>query len=264
MLSIVIPFYNEEKRLESGKKLIAGIKSILSFFEAELAPAGVYPVLRYGAGGTSSKDPLEFVLVDDGSLDNTATILNKIKGSFSGTSVKVLSYLPNRGKGYAVKQGVLNCKGDKIIVMDADFSVDITEIPGFVKELDFYDVIVGSKKHLLTQTRKKQKVPRRILGKGYTLITNCLLELDFTDITCGFKAFRSDAGKNIFRRQLIDRWAYDSETLFIAKKLKYSVKELPVSWYHVEGSRVNPVIDTGKSFKDLLRILFNNYHGKYD
>ena len=242
MLSIVIPFYNEEKRLESGTKLAGSVESIISIFTG----------------------PLEFVLVDDGSTDNTVTILNRVKKSLNTTSIKVLSYLPNRGKGYAVKQGVLNCGGDKIIVMDADFSVDIAEIPGFVQELDSYDVVVGSKKHLLTQTLKKQKIPRRILGKGYTLITNYLLGLDFTDITCGFKAFRSDAAKDIFKRQRIGRWAYDSETLFIAKKLNYSVKELPVSWYHVEGSRVNPLIDTGKSFKDLIRILFNNYHGKYN
>ncbi len=242
MLSIVIPYYNEEKRLDSGEKLIDGVKSILTIF----------------------KNPLEFILVDDGSLDNTAIILNRVRESLNDVSMKVVSYLPNRGKGYAVKQGVLNCKGDKIIVMDADFSIDIAEIPRFVQELDSYDVVVGSKKHLLTQTRKKQKVPRRILGKGYTSITNHLLGLNLTDITCGFKAFQSEAGKNIFKRQRIDRWAYDSETLFIAKKLNYSLKELPVSWYHVEGSRVNPIADTGKSFKDLIRILFNNYHGKYN
>jgi len=242
ILSIVIPFYNEEKRLESGKKLIDGIKSIRSSF----------------------KDPLEFMLVNDGSLDNTVLVLNKVRKALKNIPISVISYLPNRGKGYAVKQGVLKCSGGKIIVMDADLSVDITEIPKFVKELDFCDVIIGSKKHLLTQTRKKQKVPRRILGKGYTLITNYLLGLNFTDITCGFKAFRSEAAKSIFRRQSIDRWAYDSESLFIAKKMNYSTKELPVSWRHIEGSRVNPLTDTGKSFKDLITILFNNYHGKYN
>lgn len=242
ILSIVIPFYNEEKRLNHGKNLIENITYICS----------------------SLKHSVEFVLVDDGSLDNTVKILDKVKETLNKNHISIVKYAPNRGKGYAVKQGVLNCKGKKIITMDADFSIDITEIPRFMEILDSYDVAVGSKKHMLTKTRKKQKIPRRILGKGYTLITNWFMGLNFTDITCGFKAFKSDAAKNIFSRQSINRWAYDSETLFVAKKLKYSIKELPVSWYHVEGSKVNPITDTGKSFRDLLIILLNNYRGKYN
>ena len=119
MISVVIPFYNEEQRLDSGVKLIEGIKSILSFFETELS---AYP-----------KDYLEFVLVDDGSLDNTATILNRVKESLSNTSIKVLSYLPNRGKGYALRQGMKAAHGDYCLIMDADMSTPLNTFCDFEK-----------------------------------------------------------------------------------------------------------------------------------
>ena len=250
MISVVIPFYNEEQRLDSGVKLIEGIKSILSFFETELS---AYP-----------KDYLEFVLVDDGSLDNTATILNRVKESLSNIPIRVLSYLPNRGKGYAVKQGVLNCNGDKIIVMDADFSVDLVEIPKFVKELDSYDLVIGSKNLLQKHPNNFKGFIRRCLGKGHTLIANTLLGIKFTDITCGFKAYRGQQARKMFKKQIINRWSYESESLFIAKKLGYAVKEFSVKWSHMEGSKVNPLIDAYRSIRDLLIIRLNDQLGKYD
>lgn len=250
MLSVVIPFYNEEKRLDSGKKLIDGIESILSLFKTESAP--------------SSDDTVEFVLVDDGSLDNTVTILNRVKESLNDTSIKVLSYLPNRGKGYAVRQGVLNCNGDKIIVMDADFSIDITEIPRFDRELDSYDIVIGSKNLVQSHTDNLKGILRRYLGKSHTFITNAFLGIKFTDITCGFKAYRCQQAKKMFRMQLINRWSYESESLFVAKKLGYSVKEFSVKWSHIEGSKVNTLIDAGRSIRDLVIIRLNDQLGKYD
>jgi len=242
MISIVIPFYNEEKRLESGKILDNAIKKLVSEFQTKL----------------------EFILVDDGSTDGTVKLLNIAKKKNNKTLVEIIGYIPNKGKGYAVKCGVLKSKGSKIIIMDADFSIDLNETKTFVKQLNKFDIVIGTKKHFLTQTMKKQSQPRRILGKGYTFITNFILGLRFTDITCGFKAFRAGVGKNIFKRQLINRWAYDSETLYISKKFGYSVLELPVSWYHYEGSKVNPLMDAGRSFRDLITIIYNNKTCKYD
>ena len=242
MISIVIPFYNEEKRLESGKVLDVSIKKLVSEF----------------------KTKLEFILVDDGSTDGTVKLLNIVKKKNNKTLVEIISYIPNKGKGYAVKCGVLKSKGSKIIIMDADFSIDLDETKTFVKQLNKFDVVIGSKKHFLAQTMKKQSQPRRILGKCFTLVTNMMLGLNYTDITCGFKGFKSPVGKKLFGMQSINRWAFDSEILFIAKKLCYTTKELPVVWKHVDGSSISPLKDTWRSFRDLVRILLNNFFGKYD
>lgn len=239
-LSIVVPCYNEEKRAEPAlSKSIDYLKSNI-------------------------KEPFEIVFVDDGSIDGTRAFLSAVKDKYSDIPIEVLSYSPNRGKGRAVKVGVLKSRGEKIIVTDADFSVDLGETVKFVKLLDEYDVIVGSKKHLLTTTLTHQKGPRRILGKGFTLLTDLVLGLNFTDITCGFKGFNAKAGKDIFERQRLDRWAYDAETLFLAKRCNYKTFEVPVKWYHVEGSKVSPLTDTFGSFKDLVLILFNYCRGKYN
>ncbi len=239
-LSIVIPCYNEKKRAEPAlSKSIDYLKS-------------------------NVKEPFEIIFVDDGSIDGTREFLFSIKERYKDIPIEVFSYSRNRGKGHAVKIGVLGAKGEKMIVTDADFSVDLNEAIKFIKLLDEYDVVVGSKKHFLTTTLNHQKGPRRILGKGFTLLTNLMLGLNFTDITCGFKGFRVKAGKDIFRRQRLDRWAYDAETLFLAKRLKYKAIEVPVKWYHVEGSKVSPLGDTFKSLKDLMLILFNYCRGKYN
>ena len=242
MLSVVIPFYNEEKRMKSESRMTTAIDYMLK----EL------------------KDPFELVLANDGSTDNTINLLEDLKNQYSDIPIQIVSYSQNQGKGHAVKLGVLASKGGKIIVMDADISIDLAEMHKFIKELDEYDIVIGSKKHFLTQTKKSQNAPRRILGKGYTLITNIFLGLNFTDITCGFKGFKANAAKSVFEKQRINRFAYDSETLFLAKKLGFSIKELPVSWYHIEGSTVSTIIDTWRSLRDLFLILFNYYYGNYN
>jgi len=239
-LSIVVPCYNEEKRAEPA------LSRSIDYLKSNI------------------KEPFEIVFVDDGSIDGTRVFLGAVKERHRDIPIEVLGYSRNHGKGYAVKIGVLNAKGEKIIVTDADFSVDLDETIKFIKLLDEYDVVVGSKKHLLTTTLNHQKGPRRILGKGFTLLTNLMLGLNFTDITCGFKGFKVKAGKDIFRRQRLDRWAYDAETLFLAKRLKYKALEVPVKWYHVEGSKVSPFADTFGSFKDLILILLNYCRGKYN
>ena len=115
----------------------------------------------------------------------------------------------------------------------------------------------------MTQTVIHQSPLRRFLGKGFTVLTNLLLGLRFTDITCGLKGFRGPAGKDIFGRQRINRWSYDSETLFLAKKLNYKIIEIPVRWHHEERSKVSPSLDTIRSFKELMAILLYYFTGKY-
>lgn len=238
-ISVVIPCYNEQKRLEP--KLTEAISYLSS----------------------SLKEPFELVFVNDGSVDRTHEILDDARRRHPLIPVEIITYSPNRGKGFAVKTGILNSKGRKIIVMDADFSIDLCEVPKALDALDRCDVVVGTKKHMLTQSVKHQRMPRRILGKGFTMITNVLLGINFSDITCGLKGFRSEAAKDIFGRQVMKGWAYDAETLFLVKKLKYKAVEIPVKWLHVEGSKVSAIADTVRSFRDLLMIIANYQSGRY-
>lgn len=240
MISIVIPFYNEAARAEP--RLSQSVES-----------------LRLNV-----KDPFELIFVNDGSTDQTLQILESVKNSHQSLPIEIISYDHNQGKGYAVRLGVDKIQGDKIIIMDADFSIDLSEVNTFTEKLDRFDVVVGSKKHLLTRTENRQKIPRRILGKGFTWLTNILLGLNFTDITCGFKGFKTAAAKNIFVKQVMNGWSYDAETLFLAKRFKYSMLELPVKWRHVEGSKVSPVRDTLRSLRDLVLIIDNYHRGKYN
>lgn len=240
MISIVIPFYNEGKRIKST------IPPAITYLSSNLA------------------EPFELIFINDGSLDETQKILEGIKSDYPNIQTKLLGYEKNQGKGFAVKTGVLNSTGQKIIVMDADVSVDLGELPQFLRELETCDVVVGSKKHLLTQTVSHQKAPRRLLGKGFTLLTDFLLGLSLTDITCGFKGFSSAAAKRLFSKLKIKRWSYDAETLFLAKQFGYKIVELPVKWRHVEGSKVSPLPDTIEALRDLTLIILNFYLGRYN
>lgn len=238
-VSIVIPCYNEEKRLEPG------LSEAMRFFSDNL------------------RDPFEIIFVDDGSGDRTGELLAAFKERNPKTSIRIVRYKPNRGKGYAVKTGMLAARGEKVITMDSDFSVDLREIQKFIDALDSADVAIGTKKHLLTQCLKSQSLVRRFLGKGFTRLTDLVLRMDFTDITCGMKAFRGPAARRLFSKQTLERWSYDSEILFLAKRFGYKSVEIPVRWSHVEGGKVSAVKDTIRSFWELLVILRNYYTGKY-
>jgi dolichyl-phosphate beta-glucosyltransferase len=238
-VSIVIPCYNEAKRLEPKlSESIVILKTLI-------------------------KEPFEIVLVDDGSTDSTYELLKAVETKFSPLPITVVHYVPNQGKGRAVKAGVLIARGAKIVVMDADFSIDLSETTRFLRALDASPVAIGTKKHLLTETVKPQSAPRRFLGKGFTTLTNLFLGMDFTDITCGEKAFRGEAGRNIFGRQRINRWSYDSETLYLARRLHYEVVEIPVKWHHEEESKVKTLRATFFSFFELLAIRIDALLGRY-
>ncbi len=239
-VSFVIPCYNEETRLEP--KLSESIVVLTRLV----------------------KEPFEIVFVDDGSTDRTHEILEAVETKFPTLPIVAVRYTPNRGKGRAVKMGVMAARGVKILVMDADFSIDLAETPRFIEALDAAPVVIGTKKHLLTQTVRPQSAPRRILGKGFTKLTNLFLGLGFTDITCGLKAFRGDAGRDIFGRQRINRWSYDSETLFLARRLDYQVLEIPVKWHHEEASKVKTAGAVFSSFRELLAIRVYAALGKYE
>jgi dolichyl-phosphate beta-glucosyltransferase len=238
-VSLVVPCYNEERRLEPK------LSEAIGYLRENI------------------RSPFEIILVDDGSTDRTREMLEAAKARFAPLPISVVSYRPNRGKGRAVKMGVLASRGDKVLIMDADFSIEIGEMFKFIEALDTMDAAIGTKKHLLTETVKPQGAARRFLGKGFTRLTNLALGIKFTDITCGLKGFRGVAGRDVFGRQRINRWSYDSETLFLLKKRGYTSVEIPVRWWHEEESKVRTGAAIVSSFKELLAIRMNSLFGRY-
>ena len=238
-VSIVLPCFNEARRLPDR------LPEALAYFRAHMT------------------ESFELLFVDDGSTDETAAVLRRVQAQHPDIPIVIERYPSNRGKGYAVRYGVLRSRGGKILVMDADFSISLAEMEKCLAQLDRYDIVVGSKKHGQTQTVKHQRLIRRWLGKSYTVFINYMLGLAFTDITCGLKGFRGAVARDLFRRQRIERWGYDAETLFLARQLHYRTAEVPVRWHHIEGSKVFPLVDVLRSAYDLGLILLTYWSGGY-
>lgn len=236
-VSLVIPAYNEGKRLKDS--LITIQKYIIE------KPYSV-----------------EIIIVDDGSQDETVAVANSyLNGKFAHS---ILSSSKNRGKGYAVKKGMLTAKGKYVVFMDADLSTPIDELEVFLKELEGgSDVVIGTRKNKEASVKKRQPLYRELLGKGFTLLSNILLVRDISDFTCGFKGFSREVGQDIFRRQLIPNWSFDAEILFLARKLGYGIKEVPVTWFDAEGTKVRLWRDVIWSLFGIFQIRANYLLGTY-
>lgn len=237
MISIIIPVYNEENRLEGG------IKKVFEFIK-------------------KSHVKYEVIVVDDGSKDSTFGLLLSLRKKYP---IKLISHQNNLGKGAAVKKGIDNALGDLVLFSDIDLSVPIEFVDKFQKAIaKRYDIVIGTRIAMGSTILKKQSFLRELLGGGFTILSNLLLGVRISDYTCGFKLFRKKAAKKIFSKQLIKRWAFDSESLFIAKKYNFCIKEVPVQWYHVEGSKVSFPKDLIVTFINLFQIRFNDFKGRYD
>lgn len=203
----------------------------------------------------------EIVVVDDGSRDSSVDEIQKLNNS----KIKLVSYKVNRGKGGALKEGAKKSSGEYIIFMDADLSVPVETIDIFVKSLELKtnDVVIGTRKIKTAKVLVHQPWLRENLGKGFTFITRIMTGVYISDFTCGFKGFSSESAKKIFGHSLLSRWAYDAEILFLAKKYKFSISEIPVTWTNRKDTRVqlgNAVIT---SFIDLIKLKLNDWSGKY-
>lgn len=232
-ISFVIPVYNEEDRLN---KTFKALKSLI-------LPAGL---------------KLESVIfVDDGSTDATASLISKFQKQ--NTEVKLISYKQNKGKGYAVKTGMLQAKSDYNLFFDADMSTPLTELKKFVPFFEKgYDAIVGTRKNGESTVIKHQPLLREKLGKGFTLITQVALNSKVTDFTCGFKAFSRKATEAIFPKCTIDRWGYDAEIIFLAQKLKLTITEKSVLWANDERTKVQLYKAIPQTLSELFRIRVNH------
>ncbi len=240
-LSVIIPAYNEEKRL----------------------PGTLDKVKDYLSKQTYS---WEVLIVNDGSKDQTA---QAVAGHITGwNGFRLIDNQINKGKGGVVKQGMLEAQGDWRLFMDADNSTDISEIEKlwpFSQATDgtqSYDIVIGSRYLKKDSIKVKQPIVRRIVSRFGNLLVRFLLGIDSVDTQCGFKLFSKKSAEEIFPLQTIERWAFDMEVLAIAIKHGYKIKEVPVDWYDAEGSTVKKSAAL-KTLRELLTIKKNMLKGSY-
>lgn len=231
MISIVIPAYNEKKRIEGS---LAETCAYMNDFGMEY----------------------EIIVIDDGSSDGTGRIVERIAKDVR--NVRLVRYDKNRGKGHALRTGVLVTKGDFVLVMDADLSTPMDELRKLMPYLSDgeFDIAIGSRALALSDIIKKQPWWRRGMGKTFNKIVKALVIGGFSDTQCGFKLFKGESARSLFGEAKIDRFAYDVEILALATKKEYRIKEVPIRWINSPESRVDPVKDSLQMLADLVRIRF--------
>lgn len=240
-ISIVIPAYEEEARLSEP------LRQIFGFIE-------------------SAKLSAEIIVVDDGSRDKTSETAEKVCAEFPEIQSKVVRYAENRGKGFAVKTGLLASSADIAVFSDADLSTPIEEIDKLVKPIrdGEVDVAFGSRALDRTLIGTHQPWRREQGGKVMNLIIRTMSGLKFFDTQCGFKAFNMKKFRPLLEVMTIDRFGFDVEFLFVAQYHKLKLKEIPVRWNNVEGSKVSVVRDTRRMISELKEIRRNAKTGTYD
>jgi len=236
-LSIVIPVYNEAGCLE----------------------ANMTTLLAYLAGLETS---WEVLLVDDGSSDNTASIAQRFAAETD--TVRFTGHARNRGKGYAVRTGMLQAQGEFRVFMDADLAVPVEFTGNCLRQLQQgADISIGSR-HLSASVYKiPEGAVRTFLGKVYRRFAIDIFGLSISDITCGLKGFSARATDDVFTRSCVERWGYDAEILFLAEKLGYAIHEFPVDWYHSFDSNVRLGRDVPQTFYEMVVIWLNYLSGRY-
>jgi glycosyltransferase involved in cell wall biosynthesis len=237
-LSIVIPAYNESARIENA------LDRVLSCVAEQNWDA-------------------EVLVIDDGSKDDTAAIVQR--WMIEHPRLHLVQNPGNNGKGYSVRNGLLQAAGDIVMFTDADLSAPMEEAERLLTALaDGADVAIGSRWMDRTRQTIHQPLYRQFFGRCFNWVTRTVMGLPYKDTQCGFKAFKREAAQVIFRLQTIERWGFDPEILFIARKLKYVVREVPVTWGHDERSRMSYLKDGMKMLEDMARIRTNSIAGRYD
>ncbi len=235
-ISLVVPAYNEQGRLPATMKKLREYLTRQSF-------------------------SYEVLVVDDGSHDGTAALVEEAMADFPGLR---LLREPHRGKGHAVRQGMLAAEGRYVMFCDADFSMPVEEVPRFPEAMrESYDIAIASRE-VKGARRIGEPKHRHLMGRVFNLIVRVLAVRGLQDTQCGFKCFSRESAQKIFRMQVIDGFGFDVEVLYIARKLGIAITEVPVSWYYSPSSRVDPVRDTLRMFNDVLQVRSNDRRGLYE
>ena len=204
----------------------------------------------------------EILVVNDGSTDDTAQIVREY--ATRHRQILLLENPGNRGKGYSVRNGMLHARGDICLFTDADLSSPITEAQKLFDAITRgADIAIGSRWLRAELQTERQPMYRQAFGRIFNLVLRVILGLRFADTQCGFKAFRRDAAQRIFPLQKIERWAFDPEILFLARRAGLRVEEVAVLWAHSEGTRLHPFRDGMRMFVEVLRIRWNAMTGEY-
>ncbi len=236
LLSIIIPAYNEARRLPETLPLV------IKFVSEQ----------EYSA---------EIVVVDNNSSDSTRAIAEELGEDYA--FVKVLSE-PAQGKGAAVRTGMREASGDYLFMADADLSMPIDEVSRFLPpNLSDYDVAIASRE-VEGAVRYDEPGYRHLMGRVFNLVVKLLAVPGFQDTQAGFKCFKREAALDILSKQTIDGWAFDVELLFIARRSGYRIVEVPINWYFRANSRINPIADAIDMFKEVIGIRMKGWRGTYD
>lgn len=233
-LTVIIPAFNEEKRISS---------TLIDIFK----------------GLESSQITFEIIVVDDGSADDTSGVVKSFQDRFSG--LRLLRLHSNCGKGCAIRKGVQAANGKAILINDADGSTPIEEVFLLLPELEKgSDLAIGSRALHSNQSKVEAKSYRIFIGRIFNFIAATLLQLDIADTQCGFKLMKADAARFLFSIQEADRFSFDTEILYIARRVGMRITEIPVNWHHVDGSKVNLITDSLNMFLKIFQHWWNHHH----
>ncbi|MFI5059223.1 MAG: dolichyl-phosphate beta-glucosyltransferase [Candidatus Acidiferrales bacterium] len=235
-ISIIVPSYNEERRLpETLERIAAYVRA--------------------------SGREVEILVVDDGSTDGTAAVAESFRSKFG--ALRVLSNGVNRGKGYSVRHGMLEARGRIVLFTDADLSAPIEEADKLFAAMETYDVAIGSRALDRGLISVHQSKFREFAGIIFNTIVRLCLRLPFVDTQCGFKAFRREPCRIIFEQQRIERFGFDPELLYLARRHGLRAVEIPVRWGHSPTTKVSMFRDSLQMFLDVLVIRWNAIAGRY-
>lgn len=233
-LSVIIPAHNEENRL----------------------PGTLEQVLRFLDGQSFTS---EIVVVENGSGDRTLEVARR----FAQQQGRIRVLQSERGKGAAVRRGMLEARGDYRFMCDADLSMPVEEIAKFLPPaLEGFEIAIASRE-AKGAVRYNEPAYRHFGGRGINFIIQTLILPGLNDTQCGFKCFRADAAEDIFKIQTLDGWSFDIELLYLARKRGYRIREIPIHWYHHPDTKVSAVRDAVQMIRDIFRIHANARRGMY-
>ena len=237
-LSIVIPAYNEELRIE------ATIRAMVAYCRAQ-------------------DRSFEVILVDDGSRDGTTSVGRQLAQEFA--ELRLIRLAANHGKGHAVRTGIVNAVGRRVLFADADGATPIGEIERLESALaDGADVAVGSRALHASGVQVQAKLYRHLMGRTFHFLVERLADSGVKDTQCGFKLFQARAAQDLFSRMRMNGFSFDVEVLVMARQRGYRVAEVPVNWTHQPGSKIRLTLDSLRMAADLVRIRAHCLSGEYE